>query len=167
MSLPRRAMEQMGFSICCLLCDAPDIPGSSRCKSCIASHTSARHTLTSGKAVRKAERLARELLAMLADPSSFVDHDDHGKWMQHYSDLIRDHQHVPDSKDQHRAEPYQGIKYGKRSLIGEIANQNRWADVPPNESEITEMKEILRGGDSEDPMTWDDLIAEIEELLEG
>ena len=104
---------------------------------------------------------------MLADPSSFVDHDDHGKWMQHYSDLIRDHQHNPDSKDQQRAEPYQGIKYGKKSLIGEIANQNRWADVPPNESEITEMKEILRGGDSEDPMTWDDLIAEIEELLEG
>ena len=166
MSLPRRAMEQMGFSICCLLCDAPDIPGSSRCKSCISSHISARQRLSSGKAVRKAERLARELLAMLADPPSFVDHDDHGKWMQHYSDLIRDHQHDPSSKDQPRVEPYQGTNHRKRSLIGEIANQNRWADVPPDESEITEMKEILRGGDSEDPMTWDDLISEIEGLLE-
>ncbi len=166
MSLPRRAMEQMGFSICCLLCDAPDIPGSSRCKSCISSHTSARQRLSSGRAVRKAERLARELLAMLADPTSFVDHDDHGKWMQHYSDLIQDHQHDPSSKDQPRVEPYRGTNHRKRSLIGEIANQNRWADVPPDESEITEMKEILRGGDSEGRMTWDDLISEIEGLLE-
>ncbi|GIQ99305.1 MAG: hypothetical protein CM15mP6_3220 [Methanobacteriota archaeon] len=28
MSLPRRAMEQMGFSVCCLMCDAPDVAGS-------------------------------------------------------------------------------------------------------------------------------------------
>lgn len=166
MSLPRRAMEQMGFSICCLLCDAPDIPGSSRCKLCITSHTSARQRLTSGKAARKAERLARELLAMLANPLSYVDDEDHGEWMKHYSDLIQDHQHDPNGKDQQRTESYRGINYRKRSLIGEVANQNRWADVPPNESEITEMKEILRGADSEDPMTWDDLIAEIEGLLE-
>ena len=166
MSLPRRAMEQMGFSICCLLCDAPDIAGSSRCKLCIASHTSARQRLTSGKAVSKAERLARELLAMLANPHSYVDDDDHGEWMKHYSDLIRDHQHDPNSKDQQWAQSHQGTNYRKRSLIGEIANQNRWTDAPPNEFEITEMKEILRGADSEDAMSWDDLIAEIEGLLE-
>ena len=46
MSLPRRAMEQMGFSICCLSCDAPDIAGSQRCKLCISSHVKVRDKIS-------------------------------------------------------------------------------------------------------------------------
>ena len=48
MSMPRRAMEQMGFSISCLTCDAPDVTGSSRCRSCIKAHESKGQDVRSG-----------------------------------------------------------------------------------------------------------------------
>lgn len=165
MSLPRRAMEQMGFSVCCLLCDAPDIPGSDRCKECIDRHTRARDRLTSGKARTKAQRLAREQITMLADPFTHTDDETHGKWMQKYSDLIREHQHNPDYSGGQRRPISQRLSR-KTSLIRDVANQNKWADKPPDESQMEEMREILRDGDPTPPMTWAELIAEIEEMLD-
>ena len=102
MSLPRRAMEQMGFSVCCLMCDAADVPGSERCKACIKGHTRARDRLTSGKASTKAQRLARELVTMLSDPFSYIDDEIHGESMQYYSEIIREHQQDPDKPIQRR-----------------------------------------------------------------
>ena len=166
MSLPRRAMEQMGFSLCCLNCDAPDIPGSDRCKACIQSHTKARDRLMSGKSRTKAQRLAREMVTMLADPFSHIDDDDHGKWMEMYSELIRQHQFDPVSDDKDQRTVHRLRLSRKKSLIRDVANQNKWSDRPPDELEINEMRELLRDGESKPPMTWDDLISEIEGMLE-
>ncbi len=166
MSLPRRAMEQMGFSLCCLNCDAPDIPGSDRCKACIQSHTKARDRLMSGKSRTKAQRLAREMVTMLADPFSHIDDDDHGKWMEMYAELIRQHQFDPVSDDKDQRTVHRLRLSRKKSLIRDVANQNKWSDRPPDELEINEMRELLRDGESKPPMTWDDLISEIEGMLE-
>jgi len=165
MSLPRRAMEQMGFSVCCLLCDAPDVAGSNRCKECIKGHTTARGRLTSGKARTKAHRLARELVAMLADPFSYIDDDTHGKWMQTYSEMVREHQHDPENARGERRSRSQRLSR-KTSLIRDVANKNKWVENPPDETQMEEMREILRDGDAKPPMTWDDLIAEIEDMLD-
>jgi len=158
-------MEQMGFSICCLKCDAPDVPGSSRCKSCIRSHTLARENLTSGKAHTKAQRLARELVTMLADPFSFTEDDEHGKWMQDYSELIRNHQFDPKKEPDQRTVHRLRLSR-KNSLIRDVANQNRWSDRSPDEMEIVEMRKLLRDGQSVPPMTWEDLIAQIDEIID-
>ncbi len=158
-------MEQMGFSICCLKCDAPDVPGSSRCKSCIQSHTSARENLTTGKARSKAQRLAREFVTMLADPFSFTDDDDHGNWMQDYSELIRNHQFDPEKEPDQRTAHRLRLSR-KTSLIRDVANHNKWADRPPDEIEIDEMRELLREGETASPMTWEDLISEIDEIID-
>ena len=164
MSLPRRAMEQMGFSVCCLMCDAPDLAGSDRCKACIMGHTRARDRLTSGKASTKAQRLARELVTMLSDPFSYIDDEIHGEWMQNYSEIILEHQQDPDKPAERRKRSQRLSR--KTSLIREVANQNMWADKPPDEDQIEEMREILRDGHASPPMTWDDLIAEIEGMLD-
>ena len=164
MSLPRRAMEQMGFSVCCLMCDAPDIAGSVRCKACIKGHTRARDRLTSGKARTKAQRLARELVTMLSDPFSHIDDETHGESMQYYSEIIREHQQDPHKPPQRHGRSQRLSK--KISLIREVANQNRWADKPPDENEIYEMREVLRDGGARPPLTWDDLLAEIEDMLD-
>ena len=164
MSLPRRAMEQMGFSVCCLMCDAPDVAGSTRCKECIKGHTSARDRLTSGKARTKAQRLARELVTMLADPFSYTEDDIHGEWMQTYSEMIHEHQHDPEKGGERRLRSQRLSR--KTSLIRDVANKNKWVGNPPDESQMEEMREILRDGDSKPPMTWDDLISEIEEMLD-
>ena len=164
MSLPRRAMEQMGFSVCCLMCDAPYIAGSVRCKACIKGHTRARDRLTSGKARTKAQRLARELVTMLSDPFSHIDDEVHGESMQYYSEIIREHQQDPNKPPQRHGRSQRLSR--KTSLIREVANQNRWADKPPDENQIDEMREILRDGDARPPLTWDDLLAEIEDMLD-
>jgi len=158
-------MEQMGFSVCCLLCDAPDTPGSNRCEECINRHTRARDRLTSGKATTKAQRLAREQVTMLADPFSHIDDEIHGKWMQRYSDLIREHQHDPEKPREERRLKSQRLSR-QTSLIRDVANKNKWSDNPPDESQIEQMREILRDGDPIPPRTWDELIAEIEEMLD-
>ena len=164
MSLPRRAMEQMGFSVCCLMCDAPDVAGSTRCKECIKGHTRARDRLTSGKARTKAQRLARELITMLADPFGHTEDDIHGEWMQTYSEMIHEHQHDPEKGGERRLRSQRLSR--KTSLIREVGNKNKWVENPPDESQMEEMREILRDGDSKPPMTWDDLISEIEEMLD-
>lgn len=154
----------MGFSVCCLMCDAPDVAGSTRCKECIKSHTRARDRLTSGKAITKAQRLARELVTMLADPFSHIDDDSHGKWMQTYSEMINEHQYDPEKGEERRLRSQRLSR--KTSLIREVGNKNKWTENPPDEEQMEEMREILRDGDSKPPMTWDDLISEIEELLD-
>ena len=164
MSLPRRAMEQMGFSVCCLMCDAPDVAGSERCKACIKGHTRARDRLTSGKARTKSQRLAREMVTMLSDPFSHIDDEVHGESMQYYSEIIREHQQDPDKPPQRHGRSQRLSR--KTSLIREVANQNRWADKPPDENQIDQMREILRDGDARPPLTWDDLLAEIEDMLD-
>ncbi len=159
-------MEQMGFSICCLSCDAPDIPGLTRCKACIQTHSRTRDRLTSGKARTKAQRLARELITMLSDPFSHIEDENHGKWMQTYSDMIQDHQYNPEKDDRDQRTAHRSRISRKRSLISEVANQNRWRKAPPDDAQIEEMRQILRDGDANRPMTWDDLISEIEDMLE-
>ena len=164
MSLPRRAMEQMGFSVCCLMCDAPDVAGSERCKACIKGHTRARDRLTSGKARTKAQRLARELVTMLSDPFSYIDDETHGESMQYYSEIIREHQQDPDNPTPRRERSQRLSR--KTSLIREVANKNRWLHKPPDEEQIEEMREILRDGDVRPPLTWDELNTEIEDMLD-
>ena len=165
MSLPRRAMEQMGFAVCCLSCDAPDDPGLERCRGCIDRHAHARESLTVGKATTKPQRLARELITMLADPGNYILDDEHGKWMEKYATMVYEHQYDPNTKRDRTTTPLRRLSR-KSSIIREVANQNKWMDEPPDKLELDEMLSVLKEGADEQPMTWDDLIAEIEEMME-
>jgi len=159
-------MEQMGFSVCCLVCDAPDVPGTQRCRECISNHNRVRESLLSGKAKTKAQRLAREQISMLADPGRHTFDDEHGEWMSEYKRLIDNHQGPVESERSKLATGEPKIGTRKRSIIRDVANQNKWAHNPPNEEEIVEMRTLLKDGDESEPMTWDDLINEIEEILD-
>ena len=102
---------------------------------------------------------------MLADPFSHTDDDSHGKWMQTYSDMIREHHQDPEKPRSERRSRSQRLSR-KTSLIRDVANKNKWTENPPDETQMEEMREILRDGNAKPPMTWDDLIAEIEEMLD-
>ena len=168
MSLPRRAMEQMGFSVCCLLCDAPDLPGSERCKTCISSHAKTREKLSLGKANTKSQRLARELIQMISNPSAFIADNIHGQWMKNYSDLINAHQGKPQNKtqDQISAQFERDRNKNKKSLISQVANQNKWSEKPPNPEELIELKKAYGVKNNPRPTTWEDFIDELNRLLE-
>ena len=127
MSMPRRAMEQMGFSICCLTCDAPDVTGSSRCRSCIAAHTRARDRM-SGQATSKADRLSRELVTMLASPAKYIDDTEHGELMLHYVTLISQHQGTVSAKTQEEVEEMfrRQRRHKKASLLDKRRRKTSW-----------------------------------------
>ena len=152
MSLPRRAMEQMGFAVCCLTCDAPDIAGSERCRQCIDSHAKAREKLTSGPATTKAERLAREQVTMLADPSKYIDDSEHGEQVITMEQVEARFAAQRAKKD--------------KSIIREVANQNPWAERAPDAEEREEMLQMFGTATRPEAPTWEDLLDEVGELLD-
>ena len=73
-----KAMQELGFQACCLRCDAPDQPGVSRCGPCIQHHRAVRETLAAAPPDDPLYQLAKEIMAMAADPHRY-DHDEvHG-----------------------------------------------------------------------------------------
>ena len=66
-------MAEMGLAGCCAWCDAPDTPGSDRCRACIATHRSVRDRLAAG-ADGPIDQAARHLLSLMAEPHRH-DHD--------------------------------------------------------------------------------------------
>ncbi len=168
MSLPRRAMEQMGFSVCCLLCDAPDLSGTERCRNCISAHAKTREKLSLDIANTKSQRLVRELIQMISNPSAFIDDDIHGQWMRKYSDLINAHQGKSPNKtqDQILAQFERDRNKDTKSLISQVANQNKWSENPPNPEELIELKKAYGVKNEQKPTTWEDFIEDLNRLLE-
>lgn len=66
-------MAEMGLAGCCAWCDAPDTPGSDRCRTCIAAHKSVRDRLATG-ADGLVDQAARRLLSLMTEPQRH-DHD--------------------------------------------------------------------------------------------
>ena len=169
MSLPRRAMEQMGFSICCLSCDAPDIAGSQRCKLCISSHVKVRDKISSGPAMTKADRLSREFVTMLANPSDFIENSEHSVTMTYYKSLIDAHQGTSQPKTAEEVkEKFEAQRKKKdRSLIRDIANNRKKSSEVLGAEEIEELLLKISDKNPETPDSyWDELLDDINDLLE-
>ena len=136
MSMPRRAMQEMGFQACCLFCDARDTPGNPRCKTCISSHRKVRTRLLDSNFDTPVAKLARELMAMASAPHRY-DHDEiHG-------DILRKQQRLAvglmGEKKMVEIEDISKIFETQRqkvpsNLIQNIANNNPWkGEAPPAE----------------------------------
>ena len=83
-------MQQMGFTICCLLCDAPDQEGSSRCKGCISTHKRVRERL-SKTAENTVDQFAKDLMILTSEPERH-DHDPvHGPFLKEAARLLSAH----------------------------------------------------------------------------
>ena len=167
MSLPRSAMNMMGFSVCCLCCDEPDVSGSDRCKTCIKSHSRTRERL-SQQSISKADRLSRELVTMLSDPASYIDASTHGKMMIHYATLIDKHQGTaPASTAEEMFEVFEKQKSkSEKSLIRDVANQNPWQNVEMDAEQREEMLAKLSSDTPANVTSWGDLLAQVESFLE-
>ena len=133
MSMPRRAMQEMGFQACCLFCDAVDTIGTSRCKSCISSHRIVRTKLLDTSYDTPVAKLARELMAMTAAPHRY-DHDEtHGEILREQQRLaveLMGESPKIDIEDISKIFESQKSKSG-RNIIQDIANNNPWKDSAP------------------------------------
>ena len=133
MSMPRKAMKEMGFQICCLLCDAPDVAGTKRCRKCISRHVVLRDGLPDNPK-SPIEQFALELMQMISNPQR-LDHDEiHGKHLRQYQLLAGDY---ADTSPLPTSEEIDGIfdrqrRKPEKSLIKDVANQNPWKDRVPS-----------------------------------
>ena len=158
----------MGFSVCCLCCDEPDVAGSERCRSCIASHSRTRERLST-QATSKADRLAREFVTMLSNPAAHTEDPTHGEMMIHYSSLIDAHQgQAPAKTIEEMVAVFERQRNKRqRSLIRDVANQNEWNDVELDAEQREEMLAKISGERPKHIPSWEELLSEVEELLEG
>ena len=158
----------MGFSVCCLCCDEPDVAGSERCRSCIASHSRTRERLST-QATSKADRLAREFVTMLSNPAAHTEDPTHGEMMLHYSSLIDAHQgQAPAKTIEEMVAVFERQRNKRqRSLIRDVANQNEWNDVELDAEQREEMLAKITGERPKHIPSWEELLSEVEELLEG
>jgi len=169
MSLPRRAMEQMGFSICCLSCDAPDIAGSQRCRDCISSHVKVRDKISSGVATSKADRLSIEFITMLANPADFIENTVHSEMMSHYKSLIDKHQgkSQPKTAEEVRERFERQRNKPQKSLIRDVASNRKKNTEVLNSEEIEELLSKISDKTPEaNESYWEELLQDVNELLD-
>ena len=132
MSLPRRSMQEMGFAICCLLCDAVDEAGSARCRECITTHEKARERISRDRG-GPIEQLARDLIAFSTEPQRH-DHDsEHGPLLRRYTHLLAAHagQRAPPTQEEIEAIFAAARQRTDKNVLRDAANENLWADKPP------------------------------------
>ena len=151
MSMPRKAMKEMGFQTCCLLCDAVDIAGTERCRHCIANHAVVRDALPDNP-VSPIDQLAVELMQMLANPHRW-DHDPvHGRALRNYQVLAGEFAEIDPLTTSEEIDDLfkRQAEISKTSLIHDVGNQNQWKDGAPSLAEAREInREISPVIDSE------------------
>ena len=162
-------MEQMGFSVCCLSCDAPDIAGSQRCRDCISSHVKVRDKISSGVAISKADRLSREFVTMLANPADFIENTVHSETMTYYKSLIDKHQGKSQPKTAEEVQERFEAQRNKpqRSLIRDVASNRKKSTHVLNSEEIEEL--LLKISDKNPEASesyWEELLEDMNELLD-
>lgn len=132
MSMPRKAMQALGFQACCLRCDAADSPGLQRCTPCIEHHRSVRETIAAAPPDDPLFQLARELMTLAAAPHRH-DHDEvHGPALIEQQRLAAallgpSAQRTPEDvfsvfEAQRQTE--------KANVLRDIGNQNDWKNDP-------------------------------------
>jgi ribosomal protein L40E len=147
--MPRRAMKDLGFQACCLRCDASDVVGSERCRSCITHHKGVREQIAKAPQSNELFQLARDLLAMAASPNRY-DHDEvHGpslREQQRLANALVEAKPLPTSEDISELFAAQA-KRKKTSVVQTVGNQNPWKDQLPTEEVMTHMAESLEAED--------------------
>ena len=133
MSMPRRAMKDMGMQACCLRCDEPDQKGSPRCKKCIGHHMKIREEIVKAAPDDPLYQFAKELLAMIVAPHRFDTDPIHGPILEEQQRLAA--AYVPQSEDQTEQDVFDVFEKQKgmikTNIIQNVANKNKWKDQPP------------------------------------
>ena len=132
MSMPRRAMKNMGLQACCLRCDEPDDAGSMRCKTCIGHHESMRDKIAKAPPDDAFYQFAKELLTMTAAPHRFDNDPVHGRALEEQqvlaSELVTK---ATPLTEEDIIETFQRQRSATKSnLIQSIANKNKWKNSP-------------------------------------
>ena len=145
MAMPRRAMKDLGFQACCLRCDAKDIAGSDRCRSCISHHKKVRDLIAKAPMSDELFQLARDLLAMAASPNRYDHDEEHGPTLieqQRLANSMAESKPLPPSEEIGQLFASRA-KVEKTNVVQSVGNQNPWKDELPPEEVLNHMVETL------------------------
>ena len=145
MAIPRKAMQEMGFQSCCLLCDAQDIAGTKRCRTCIDVHSKFRKELEKLGPEDPLAQFALELMQMISNPHRWDHDEEHGLELQNLQVLMGS---LAPPKKHTTSEDISNLfaeqaSNKKKSVIQEVANRNPWKEAPPNAEQIQRFGENL------------------------
>ena len=106
---------------------------------------------------------------MLSNPAAHTEDPTHGEMMIHYSSLIDAHQGQAPAKTIEEMVAVFERQRNKRQrpLIRDVANQNEWNDVELDAEQREEMLAKITGERPKHIPSWEELLSEVEELLEG
>ena len=138
-------MQELGFQACCLRCDAPDEAGVARCSTCIQHHRNVRETIASAPPDDPLYQLAKEIMAMAAEPHRY-DHDEvHGQSLIEQQRLAGQLVGTPIKRTEHDvAMVFQAQREVEKSnALRDIGNQNPWKDQLPPEEVLEYMANTL------------------------
>mgnify|MGYP003981330999 CR=1 FL=1 len=130
-----------------------------------------------------ASQWSKELLQMLARPSSYEHHEIHGEWMTAYAQLLQTQSAKPKPTTQEDIEAAFATARNKRKInpLRDMANQSKWKDNEPTAEELSRLsaelptdiedvsgirtipsKEITKADRSERPGEDHDLVARVQ-----
>lgn len=159
MSMPRRAMKELGLQACCLRCDEEDITGSLRCKKCIGHHRNVRELIASAPAEDPLFQLAKELVAMAASPHRH-DHDEiHGEALleqQRLAAALSSATPLPNAEQIGDLFASQKNRQ-KGNILKDVANQNPWKDSAPQPQTASDIAMSV----------WDDVESQVDITQHG
>lgn len=143
MSMPRKAMQELGFQACCLRCDAPDDGGMSRCSGCIQHHRTVRELLASSPPDDPLFQFAKELMVMAAAPHHYSHDEVHGASLVEQQRLAAA---LTDGPTPRTEEDVMSLFTEQRTkdsfnVLQEIGNQNPWKDNPLEPKQAQKMGE--------------------------
>ena len=138
-------MKELGFQGCCLRCNASDVTGSSRCRTCIESHRSTRELIARAPQDDPLFRFARTLSTLAAAPHQH-DHDlVHGSTLveqQRLAAELVDINPPPTAKEIAQTFIEQGKKIDFNPLR-DIGNQNTWGKEGPSKEIVADAGKML------------------------
>jgi len=129
MSMPRKAMQELGFQACCLRCDAGDTPGLARCAACIQHHRTVREVLASAPPDDPLFQLAKEIMAMAASPQRYSHDETHGESLveqQRLAGALVPGRPKPTEEDVFSSFEAQRTAT-KANVLRDVGNQNPWS----------------------------------------
>jgi hypothetical protein len=105
---------------------------------------------------------------MLSEPGKHIDDAIHGDSMLVYQQLIDSHQGKEEIITQEQIEARFAKQRAKedKSIIRDVANQSPWAKNPPDAEKREEFLSLFKIEEPLEVPTWDELIAEVGELLD-
>ena len=101
-------------------------------------------------------------------PASYIDDTEHGELMLHYVTLISEHQGTVSAKTQEEIEEMfeRQRRQKTTSLIDRRRKKSSWWGSKLEPDEMEELLSLIDGGKRKEVPTWDDLLAEVGEMLD-